>query len=103
MEVVEHVLSATEARVRFGELLRRVTEQHETVVVERGGVPQAVVMSMAEYQRLSVKQTPGGWRSLARMAHDEAMKELRGRPVHRPEDMLEQARKERDGRLTSLR
>ena len=33
------VVSATEARVHFGELLRRVAEGRETVFVERGGQP----------------------------------------------------------------
>ncbi len=101
--MVQHVLSATEARVRFGDLLRRVAEQEDTVVVERGGVPQVVVISMAEYQRLSAKRLPGGWRRLARRAHDEAMKQLEGKPAHRPEDVLGQARKERDARLNDLR
>lgn len=45
------VMSATEARVRFGEVLRRV-EKNETVTVERGGQPKAVILSVEEYERL---------------------------------------------------
>ncbi len=45
-------ITATEARVRFGTLLRRVAEGGETIIVERGGQPQVVVLSVADYERL---------------------------------------------------
>ncbi len=45
-------MSATEARVHFGELMRRVVEGQEPVIVERGGKPKVVVLSVAEYERL---------------------------------------------------
>lgn len=44
-------MSATEARVHFGEVLRRA-EENETITVERGGQPQAVVISVEEYEKL---------------------------------------------------
>jgi prevent-host-death family protein len=43
-------IPATEARVRFGELLRAVEDS--PVVVERGGKAVAVVLSMAADARL---------------------------------------------------
>lgn len=44
-------VSATKARVHFGEILRRV-ENNETITVERGGEPKAVIISIEEYKRL---------------------------------------------------
>lgn len=37
-------VSATEARIHLGALLRDIAEQGETIIVERGGKPQAVRM-----------------------------------------------------------
>jgi prevent-host-death family protein len=50
--MTERTISATEARVHFGELMRDVVTQHQTVVVERGGKPQIVLLSVEEYARL---------------------------------------------------
>ncbi len=47
---MERTLSATEARVHFGELLDAV-QRGETVIVERGGKARAVVIPIAEYKR----------------------------------------------------
>ena len=42
--MVERTISATEARVHFGELLDSVTRTGDIVYVERAGVPQVVVI-----------------------------------------------------------
>ena len=44
-------ISATEARIHFGEILRKVTEQGP-VLVERRGQPQVVILSAADYRKL---------------------------------------------------
>lgn len=49
-------ITATEARVHFGEIFRRVTENDETIVVERNGKPGAVIISIEAYEALN---TPG--------------------------------------------
>lgn len=54
---MSNVMSATQARVHFGEVLRRV-ENNEVITVERGGEPKAVVISIAEYQRLKDTDRP---------------------------------------------
>jgi len=46
-------VSATEARVRFGEVMRMAVEGSEPVFVERGGKPMVVVLSMESYERLA--------------------------------------------------
>ncbi|GAB6062546.1 type II toxin-antitoxin system Phd/YefM family antitoxin [Deferrisoma palaeochoriense] len=45
-------VSATAAKIRFGELLRWVSEHREGVVIERRGRPRAVLLSFEEYQEL---------------------------------------------------
>jgi len=62
-------ISATEARIHFGELMRRVVERGEPVIVERGGKPEVVVLSIAEYERLRTSQT-SDWRTALNVAHE---------------------------------
>lgn len=50
---MERTWTATEARVRFGELLRAVSERGETIIVERHGKPTVAFVSVAEYERLT--------------------------------------------------
>jgi len=45
-------MSATQARMHFGDVMRRVVENGETVIVERAGKPQVAVISLADYERL---------------------------------------------------
>ena len=53
---MKRVVTATEARIRFGALISRVAETREAVIVERGVKPQAVVLSLPEYERLLERQ-----------------------------------------------
>ncbi len=96
------VITATEARVRFGELLRSVAEGREPVVVERGGKAQAVILSVAEYDRLRGAYR-GDW--LERVDRVRArIGQRRGRKKLPPaEDIIRQARGERDADLARLR
>ena len=48
MSGTERRVSATEARVRFGELLDAVTARHDVVFVERAGREGAVGVSVTE-------------------------------------------------------
>jgi prevent-host-death family protein len=50
-------ISATEARVHFGEIFRRVTENDETIIVERNGKPGLVILPIHEYEALRQQQT----------------------------------------------
>ena len=49
-------ISATEARVHFGEVLRGVAEECATYYVERSGTPVAVVVPVGEYEALREQQ-----------------------------------------------
>ena len=64
------VVTATEAKVHFGELMRRVVERREPVYVERGGRPQVVVLAVADYERLLSCEVGGGWLARAHQARD---------------------------------
>ena len=45
-------ISATDAKVRFGELLHRASVDNEIFVVNRQGRPVAVVISYKQYREL---------------------------------------------------
>jgi prevent-host-death family protein len=49
--MAERTVSATEARVHFGELLDSVTQKGDIVYVERAGVPQVVVVSVEAWKK----------------------------------------------------
>jgi prevent-host-death family protein len=49
------VLSATEARIHFGEVIKRAYLGGERLVVERDGIPVVVILSFPDYERL-IKQ-----------------------------------------------
>ena len=50
MAGTERRVTATEARVHFGELLDGVTSRHDIVFVERAGKEVAVVVSLADWE-----------------------------------------------------
>ncbi|MCA9901332.1 MAG: type II toxin-antitoxin system Phd/YefM family antitoxin [Ardenticatenaceae bacterium] len=51
-------VSATDAKNRFGGVLREVNQTDEPIVVERDGKPVAVILSMEAYERLLPKERP---------------------------------------------
>jgi prevent-host-death family protein len=97
-------ITATDARVRFGKMLRQVAEEGETVLVERGGQPQVVVMSLGEYDRLSSledRQPP--WQLLLDEILEEVDRERAGAPLPPAEELIREMREERDAELLGLR
>ncbi len=98
---MEKRLAATEVRVRFGEILKKVA-QGERVVVERSGVPMAVILSIEEFQKLKSQN-----KRVSRKDQLQRIKKLREGLRGTVPDIVElmaQARKEReDAVLDSLR
>jgi prevent-host-death family protein len=97
------VVSATEARVHFGELMRRAVQTGEPIIVERDGKPIVVVLHIGEYERLLRGQQQGDWKDLARRARAQVQADLGGRTLPPPDEILEQLREERDEQLLAVR
>ncbi len=101
---MERVVSATEARIRFGELMRRAVDSHEPIIVERAGQSHVVVLSVEEYERLlRNQQKRDDWQDLVRQAREQIQADLDGRDLPPPEEILAQIREERDEQLLALR
>jgi len=100
---MKRVVSATEARIRFGELMRWAAGTHEAIIVERRGKPQVVVLSVEEYERLLKRQRQGEWRELVDGARAQIEADLRGHPFPPSEEILEQVREARDEQLLTMR
>jgi prevent-host-death family protein len=101
---MERMVSATDARVHFGELMRWVVESQKPVIVERAGKPHVVMLSMGEYERLLTgRQAQDDWRELTRQARDQIEADLGERELPAPEEIIRQMREERDAQLLALR
>jgi prevent-host-death family protein len=100
---MERVISATQARIHFGELLRQVAETREPVIVERDGQPQVVVIAMETYQRLKEQPTED-WRTVLDQIITLAAQiraERGGQPLPPPDEIIHQMREERDEQLAA--
>ena len=101
------VMRATEVRVHFGEVMRRVTKGGTPVIVERAGRPQVVIISMADYRRL--EQLQAGRDAQAALERARAARQrirterAGGQPLPDPVEVLRQIREERGEQLSGLR
>ncbi len=50
------VVSALSARNGFGALLRRVEDEHRSLVIEKRGMPKAVLIGIRDYVRLAAPE-----------------------------------------------
>jgi len=101
---MNRTVSATEARIHFGELMRRVVESQEPIIVERGGKPHVVVLSIEKYEGLLAgQQEQENWRERVQQAREQIRTELGERELPPPEEVLRQMREERDAQLLALR
>ncbi len=50
------VVSALSVRTRFGKLLRRVEDEHRSLLIEKRGTPKAVLLSIRDYVRLAAPE-----------------------------------------------
>jgi prevent-host-death family protein len=53
--LMERVMSATDARVHFGEVLQAVAEQGDSVIVERAGRRLAAVIPLSDYEHVRTR------------------------------------------------
>lgn len=100
---MEKTISATQARVRFGELMQRVVDQDETVIVERDGVPRMVVMSVDSYERMKGSDTSwDAWEAQLAELHGELQERLGDYDIPSSVDIIQAMRAERDEQLLRL-
>jgi prevent-host-death family protein len=95
-------ISATDARVHFGEVLRGVSEERATYYVERSGTPVAVVIPVEEYEALRQQQRseyvrPGWLENIIRVGQEWSA-ERNGEPLD-IDKLIDEGREERDAEL----
>lgn len=96
------IMQATEARVHFGDVLQRVAERHETIIVERAGTAKVAIVPIDEYEELERFRTERRWaraNQLVQQAHDRIRQELGDRQLPPIEDVIHEMREERDAQL----
>jgi len=100
---METTVTATEARVRFGEMMRRVTEENNTIIVARGGEPTMVMLSVDEYKRLQTAvQNQEHWLDRVRQTRAQLADKLGDREIPPSEEIIRQMREDRDAQLAHL-
>jgi prevent-host-death family protein len=50
------VVSALRARANFGKLLRRVDDERRSLIIEKRGMPKAVLLSIRDYVKLAAPE-----------------------------------------------
>ena len=98
------VVSATEARVHFGELMREVVQGDQPVIVEKSGTEQVVVLSVTHYRRLlALEHAQPDWRQLLEDTHRMLGAELGDRRLPLAADVIGEMREERDAEYLGVR
>lgn len=93
-------LPATEARVHFGEMLRRVSEGGERVIVERGGTPRAVLLSIEDYEYLTRHELPSSdWQQLVDESREAYAQAFAWDSLPNIDQVFHEMRKDRDAEL----
>ena len=103
---MRQVVTATEARIRFGELIRQVVETQKPVVVQRGGKPWVVILSVEEYERLKAARDRESWRETVKKILEMGTRlktRRKGKPLTSPEKVIRKLREERDVDFSGLR
>jgi len=96
-------ISATDARVHFGEVLRGVSEERATYYVERSGTPVAVVIPVEEYEALRQQQQGESgrpvWLDHVIRVGQQLAAERAGKPPIDWDRIIDEGREERDAQL----
>lgn len=53
---VETVMSVTDTKQQFSSVVNRVAREGERIIVEKSGLPAAVIIPVEEYERLKVSE-----------------------------------------------
>ena len=71
-EKARSTISATQARVHFGEVIKKAYVNQEPVVVEKDGIPIVVILSFPHYEQLLRESKLARFERLSREAGREA-------------------------------
>jgi prevent-host-death family protein len=85
---MEHTVSATEARIHFGELTQTAVEKGEPIIVERVGKAPIVILSVDVYWRLLQGQRQESWQALVDRVCSRIRADLAGRELPSPDEVL---------------
>jgi prevent-host-death family protein len=91
-------VSVLNARSNFGRLLKRVEEERTSVVIERRGIPKAVLMGIRDYVRLAAPE-PEVLRIIGEDSRRQGTDRLTSRQIDR---VIEATRKAKRARTSKL-
>jgi prevent-host-death family protein len=74
-QIRQTVVRMTQLHRQLGQVIRRVARSDEHFVVEKGGLPVAVLLSMQEYERLITELRVKQHERLARALGEEAQRQ----------------------------
>jgi len=89
-----NVVSALHARSNFGRLLRRVSEERRSLVIEKRGTPKAVLLSIRDYVRLAAPE-PEVLRTLGEESRRKGTDKISSRNI---DEIVRATRKRRSSR-----
>jgi prevent-host-death family protein len=95
-------ISATEARVHFGEIMQDALRSQQPIVVEKAGKPQVVILAFERYQQL-VSNEQEDWQTMLANVHAMIKADLQGGKLSSAVEMVEAGRRARDEELADLR
>lgn len=101
---MERVISATQARINLGKLIRQVLAG-EVVVIEHTGKPAVVVLAVEEYRKLKAQRRQGWRETLEKIFQLNTRLPTRpGGPgfLTPPTEIIQEIREERDAQLNSV-
>lgn len=88
------IVSALHARTNFGKLLRRVEDEHRSLVIEKRGAPRAILLSLRDYVRLAAPEP-----EILKIIGEESRKKGTSRlSMKEIDQIIKKARKTRQGR-----
>jgi len=104
---MNRVVSATDARVRFGEMMQYLSHTQEPIIVEKSGHPQMVMLSIDHYRRLQNKLDSSffqaaSWVERVQQTRKLISSELGKKKLPNKAELIRNMREERDAQLLDL-
>jgi prevent-host-death family protein len=102
--VRERRMTATEARIHFGEVLRHARTTGNAVIVERDGSEEVAIIPITEYRRLhTAKATKEALLEQMERTHALIRSELGDRTLTPVSEIIDEMRAERDAEIDAVR